>query len=191
MGPLVFMSTIRFEAKHQHLKKIIQLSRNFVNVTKTITERHQTQLTFKNNTYLYDYQHGKKVPFALLKSEREETELSIILNNFPSQNELFVVDWFRLNNYVYKKGLFILFDRKFLEIECLYIFNHEEYLLCSQWSYVGYDDFLNSVQIRKSESNEKELIHFADLKQKQLFDCKSIDHKFFIIADTLVIKDVI
>lgn len=119
MGPLISMSTIRYESKHQHLERLIETSRNTVNVTKTITKRHQSQLVFKSNTYLNEIQYGKKVSI----SQSCEFELSLTSNHSSAQ-KMFSVDWFRWNSYVYRKGLFI-YEWKFAEIEGLYIIDDE------------------------------------------------------------------
>lgn len=183
MGPLVLMSTIRFESKHQHLKKLIATSNNTINVTKSITQRHQKQLAFKNDTYSSKIEHGKK-----LKKKLTEFELSFISSNSTTSQEIFTVDSFTLNCYEYKKGLLIIFEHKFFQIEGLYIINEKEYILCKQWDCVGFNEFLNSIQITTQESNEKKLICITELKQKQLFECKCIDQKKFIIVDTLFLK---
>ncbi|CAN7939941.1 unnamed protein product [Ixodes hexagonus] len=40
-GPLSHVWTLRFETKHQYLKNCIRSTKNFKNVTKTLSERHQ------------------------------------------------------------------------------------------------------------------------------------------------------
>lgn len=185
MGPIIYMSTMRYESKHQELKELIRTSRNFMNITHTITKKHQTQLTFKGNTYLNDIQYGKKVPIM-----PDAYEKSFISNHFPSQDKLFVVEWISSNSNMYKKGLFVLNNRKFIQIENIYIYNDEEYFEGIRWDYIEFDDFFNALQIDKSESNEKVLVRLNELKHKQLFEFKLIDNKYFIIADTLLLKQV-
>ncbi|XP_037558443.1 uncharacterized protein LOC119435796 [Dermacentor silvarum] len=45
-GPLCHVWTMRFEGKHQYFKQCIRSSRNFKNVTKTLSERHQLYQSF-------------------------------------------------------------------------------------------------------------------------------------------------
>lgn len=191
MGPLIHMSTMRFESKHQELKELIKNSRNFMNVTHTITQKHQAQLTFKSDTYSNESKHGKKVPYHKIESKINACVKTFISNNFLSQDELFFVEWFSLNCYIYRKGLFIIHNQKFVQIEDIFIYNNEEYIVGTKWDCIEFDDFLNSLQIAKSESDETVFIKFMELEQKQLFEIKAIDHKFFIIADTLLVKPVI
>lgn len=190
MGPLIFMSTMRYESKHQNLKELIKTSRNFMNVTHTITKYHQAQLTFKSDTYSNDSKHGKKIPYHKIESKINACVKTFISNNFSTQDELFFVDWFSLNTYIYRKGLFVIHNQKFVQIEDLFIYNNEKCIVGTEWDCIEFDDFLNSLQIAKSELDEIVFIKFKELKQKQLFEIKSIDHKYFIIADTLLVKQV-
>lgn len=188
IGPLIFISTMRYESKHQHLKKLIATSQNTINVTKSITKKHQAQLVQKNNTYSSESRHGKKIPLSQLKSKVNE---AFILNSFSDQCEIFAIDWFRLNSYMYRKGLFIILECKFIEIEDIYLINNKEYFVCCKWNKIGVNNFLNSVQIEKSESTEKILVCFDDLKPKQVFERKFMDQKTFIIAETLIVNKII
>lgn len=191
MGPLIYMSTMRFESKHQELKELIKTSRNFMNITQTITKRHQSKLTLKSDTYLNKSQHGEKVPYHQMEPKINACKKTFISNSFSSQDKLFIVEWISLNSYMYRKGLFIIHNQKFVQIEDIHIYDDEEYIAGSKWDCIEFDDFLNSLQIAKSESNENMLIKFTELKRKELFELKSIDHKYFIIADTLLVKQVI
>lgn len=41
MGPLAFLSTLRFEGKHNYFKDLVKKSQSFKNVIKTLAEQHQ------------------------------------------------------------------------------------------------------------------------------------------------------
>lgn len=72
----------------------------------------------------------------------------------------------------------------------MYIYKNKEYLACTKWNFVDFNDFLNSVQFVKSDLYEKKLIKFADLKQKKQLELKKNDNKFFVIDETLNIKQL-
>lgn len=46
-GPLVRHWTMRFEAKHNYLKKLAQNLGNFINISWTLANRHQQWLCYK------------------------------------------------------------------------------------------------------------------------------------------------
>lgn len=186
MGPLIFMSPMRCEGKHQHLKRLVETSRNFTNVPKSITKQHQAQYTSVENSYVNDIKCGEKKPFQ----KDDSLENQFISEQFLSLDDLFVIPWFSLNSTVYKKNLFVISDRKFCQIENLYTSINEQYISCIQWDYICFDEFLNSLQITKSEPNVRKLINFAELKEKQVFECKRLNNRFYVIADTLLVKMV-
>ena len=45
-GPLINVWTLRFESKHQYFKRIIRYSQNFINVTKSLSYKHQLLQSF-------------------------------------------------------------------------------------------------------------------------------------------------
>jgi len=53
MGPLVGLSTIRFESKHKVLKAIAVKGRNFINVSQTMAVRHQRAMSHSLYNGLY------------------------------------------------------------------------------------------------------------------------------------------
>lgn len=60
-GPLIRCWTMRFENKHQYFKKIIKHLPNFINVTKSLAEKHQLlQASFTNCNLFDDYVVLKK-----------------------------------------------------------------------------------------------------------------------------------
>lgn len=187
MGPLVFMSMMRFEAMHQNLKRLIESARNFVNITKTITKKHQAQSVLCDKTFSRDIQCGSKIPYAEMKSKIDQQEQNFISRHFACQDELLVIKYFSLNSFVYRKDLLFMFDKKMFQIENLYFYRNEHFFTCNQWTYVGFDGFLNSLEIKKSDIIEKKLIGFSELNEKNLFECKQINGKCYIVADTLSI----
>ncbi|CAN8007415.1 unnamed protein product [Ixodes pacificus] len=52
-GPLSHVWTLRFESKHQYFKNCIRSTKNFKNVTKTLSERHQFFQTFLTSRGLF------------------------------------------------------------------------------------------------------------------------------------------
>lgn len=190
MGPLIFLSMMRFEAMHQRLKRLIETSRNFMNITKTITKKYQAQSVLNVNWFTSDTQCGSKTPFARIASTCDEAELTFISKYFPSQNDLFVVKWFSINSFTYRKDLFVIFEKKIYQIQNLYVYENEMYIACTEWFYSSFDDFLNSLQVIKSDVNEKTMIKVANLKHKQSFEYKKVDSEFYIIAETLIVDEI-
>lgn len=66
MGPVMNMSTIRYEGKHKTFKKIINQSCNFINVCKSLAIRHQQNISISECGLKIDLLRGSKkiVPFT-------------------------------------------------------------------------------------------------------------------------------
>lgn len=75
-GPLIKFSTMRFESKHQYFKQIAAKSRNFINLTKSLTERHQI---------LQSTLFGQRFLRNIIISKLLHTECASVANSFPYQ----------------------------------------------------------------------------------------------------------
>jgi hypothetical protein len=53
LGPLIFLFTLRFESKHQFLKRIAKACKNFINLGFTLSYRHQIYLCYLRTGVIY------------------------------------------------------------------------------------------------------------------------------------------
>ncbi|KAJ1519005.1 hypothetical protein ONE63_011386 [Megalurothrips usitatus] len=53
VGPLIFLFTLRFEAKHQFLKRVAKACKNFINLLYTLSHRHQVYLSYLRTGVIY------------------------------------------------------------------------------------------------------------------------------------------
>ena len=78
-GPLRPLWCMRFESKHQYFKNIVENCRNFVNITATLSSRHQMKQCweFSSNSLLGDFDYtlskGISLPFSCLPSRLQKT----------------------------------------------------------------------------------------------------------------------
>ncbi|XP_043473418.1 uncharacterized protein LOC122505700 [Leptopilina heterotoma] len=93
-GPLVHFWTLRFEAKHQFFKKIVQAMRNWKNVPITLSRKHQLwqALQWIASTNVEEISHGPKK--CLTKSK------TLFGHLFPSEQTLWTVSWVELNHVI-------------------------------------------------------------------------------------------
>ncbi|XP_049517976.1 uncharacterized protein LOC125943242 [Dermacentor silvarum] len=63
-GPLVHVWTMKFEGKHQYFKECIRSVRNFKNVTKTLSEKHQLYQFLFSSARLVPYCRGEFVDMS-------------------------------------------------------------------------------------------------------------------------------
>lgn len=178
VGPLVHMSTLRYEIKHKELKKISNATNNFRNINRTIANRH-AERSFMKSMYNEVITHGvmRALDFQI------QHRFSDILNDF-STCEIFSTKWLKINSHYYAPGL-ILKDVGFFEI--LFIIRNDDkfYFICSKYRNMGYDAFLNSMIIEKYSSDDHFLLEHSKLKCKKSFEKKVLGDASFLIVDCL------
>lgn len=79
-GPLRNLWCMRFEAKHQYFKKLIVSTRNFKNVTQTLTERHQMRAahTLASTCFLHEGREPQSAVISIdVKSLPQSLKLAI------------------------------------------------------------------------------------------------------------------
>lgn len=178
MGPIKFLSMIRFESKHQQLKKLIAKSTNFRNITKTIAQKHQIQMQFKTDTYKDVINFGKKT-----KLSRNET---IFLNNFQQNDLIFEIKWFEVNSYRYKKDLLIQDNGYLYKIDrCLISDAEDIYLLCYKAEIIGKSNITNSIMIRRFDTASERVLRYCDIMIKNVYETKYVCSVMHVISDDI------
>lgn len=86
-----------------------------------------------------------------------------------------------------RKGLFIFKDKKPFEIEAILSAERDYYLICNDYEIVGYDKFLNSIEIKKTEFSS--FLKLNVVKQKT-YEKKCCNQSLFIIIETLDLVDI-
>lgn len=180
MGPVIFMSTMRGESKNQDLKRIISSNRNFVNITKTIVNKHQARLAQKSDTFCDEIKTSKKCKQEHMNDEDKQ----LVEIHFDSSHYT-ELDWLQINNFHYKRGLFLLKEDTFYRIERIFHSNLNYIFLCVVWKKEKFDCFLNSVEIKELAPIVKVALLYSELNQKKLFEAKRLNNTHYIIADTL------
>lgn len=109
-GPLIRFWTMRFESKHSYFKNVIRHTRNFKNVPKTCTERHQyhqslmsTRTSRFHMTHIIEPKNDAKRTYA-------ENRL-IIKNNFDYYKSHFLCEKIEFRGIIFKTLDIIYYSR--------------------------------------------------------------------------------
>jgi len=107
-GPLVNFQTIRFEAKHGFLKKIVHQVMNFKNICSTLANRHQLWQTY----LLSDGNYFKnslecKGPSRLLIDLLSPVQQHVIKKRLPTISEIADNEEIRVFGQLYRPGMFV------------------------------------------------------------------------------------
>lgn len=126
MGPLKHLNSIRLESKHQICKAYATSGNNFINLSKTVTIRHQQYMAGVQNSYLDEVTHGKT---KLVDVETKTYLIDCVPDYFQLSDELFEVSFLKLNSYDYRKGFLIIDNHCLCEIDKILYFEGKFYFL--------------------------------------------------------------
>lgn len=173
---------MRFEAKHQELKSIAQKTNNFVNSNKTIAEKHQVAMSLKTNKYCDQIVPGKVV----ISCENEEIYRryeSILQISFDETLNL--VQTLKLNNFVFKSGLLLLHESKFLEISYILRCQNNYWFLCENTFDVKEKDLYCNSLIIEENQHRYFALSLNQLLNKRPFEKQYFGGKLYVFCDTL------
>lgn len=183
-GPIVHMSTMRYETKHKAFTNIARQTNNFVNLSKTLAVSYQTTAYLKKS-YVNEIQTTVKQPVSP-SCLRKYSE--IFACSFENPEKLLTIKWLKFNSNFYTQGLLITVDSIFYEIDDIFISEDNHYFICTEFRFVNFDKYLNSIQIQKVFPEKKRLIQHKELSYKKSMAKRfAYNGQIFIILDSLEI----
>lgn len=183
-GPLVHMSTLKYEMKHKELTATMKNSNSFQNVTKSMAEKIQLKNVFRD---LYTDQ----IHHTVLKTIDEKLSQrydDLLISTFGNMPMIQTATNLNFNNNYYAKGLILKHNSKYFEIMHILKINGHFYFICCSYERVEFDEFLVCLEIKKSLHEIPYLIKHSELIYKKTHDKKLLDDKIYIVADSLEIE---
>jgi hypothetical protein len=184
MGPLVYMSMIRFEAKHKSLKHMAKNTNNYVNIHKTLAVKHQQSLCTHGTQFNDRIKFHKKLPL----SEESINKYNDLID-FPLNENSYEIGKLFYNTFVYMSEIIIEADNALMQINKILFLNSEFFFVCVKLEILGYHAFSNSLEIKLSAPFQFKLIKFDDLKIKTSHEARNIENKFYIPVETIELKN--
>lgn len=160
-------------------QKSVAGNMNFRNINKTIAMKHQKAESFALNIYTNDIQTGSKkiVP-----------DISIFCNQnmFNSNENVLETNYLRFNNTELLPNLLFIHDSALFQIRRIFVLDRKYVLLGQKFEVIGFDSFLNCVQIRCNEAEEPIFVDINQLSKVKTFEIKNtVDSKQYVIAATI------
>lgn len=157
-GPLYSLWSMRFEGKHRHSKMAANTSCNHVNVSLTLTMRHQLQLNevFYRGSVENSLKLGPKK--NMLPSEACSIQTTL---NLDSSKSLVCVNWAMISTIRYKKGCILVHSLQndaytyiFLEVENVYMYDGNNLIFSgSLLETVAFDEHYFAYQLNTRATN--------------------------------------
>lgn len=186
MGPLITMCNMRLEAKHQYFKNIARKNRSIV-TNKALSQKHQEMLCINGPAFEDDIKEGKETAqfIQFFDCERYfQTCMESFLSDDTCQNA-FIIKSLRLNNFIYKPGLLLLYNTYFIEINHILRFE-DNYWFLSDTSFTvkQKDKFCNSLLLEENTSTLRAISLFA-LSNKETYQKLFIQDQIHVISNNL------
>lgn len=118
VGPVIYMSTMRYEAKHQFFKNIIKKTKNLRNINKSLALKHEQNLCVQGVTCDDKITTAKCKPISLENISRFEDTIS---EYFFTTDNLMETECLFINNYEFKNGFLFIHNAilyRILKIVC-------------------------------------------------------------------------
>ena len=166
-GPLIYLWTLRFEAKHSYFKGLINQIKCWKNITYTLAKRHQ-YLQCYHNTARHNFLQSEKMnetggkPKDFNKLGKDlQRELRPLLHDQPNVHSASSIC---LNGINYCKGLFVVLKVDghiitFGKIMKIYIISGVSWLWCSVCELRGYDRHKHSYKVYVCTEAQNNYIH--------------------------------
>lgn len=180
MGPPINHWMMRGEAKNKQFTDLAKATNNFQNLSKTLATKHQ-ELQISSN-FLFKF---------TLEPSKTCSEINVALS--PFQQLLF--DYFggdvpKLTQYTFlrspgnimKTGVLVFFDKKPFEIVTIFSTDGLFYSICTEYANIGYDIFLHSMKIEKTDIHC--VLKFSEIEEKT-HDKIFCNQSFFVIIETI------
>lgn len=186
IGPLLHAWMMRFESKHKTFADFAKQTCNFMNLSKTLVNRHQIELSARIISY-----EMKIVPsitlYDVTKCVKFDEYSSHLLPLFENDN-LLAFESLMYESIQYRPGLLLVHEKQFLEIMHLFEKNQEFFVFCSCYSVEHFHSVYNCVEI-KLKPNIYELVNIKNIAHKKTLEKKISNKKMFVIAESLEVFD--
>lgn len=157
IGPMIKLSSMRFESKHREIKRILQGSSSNRNILKSIGIRYQLSLMH------FQFTKYKKRYITCGPSIIDHS----IHIHFPTANMKRAISSVTINNVTYKKGTIIVANilengPEYGEICSIYIIEDEIYFRCTSFNLIGFNShyFAHSVALN---IENKQVVNYDSL----------------------------
>lgn len=189
MGPVIFMWTMRMEAKHNFFTEVVRKKKNFINLTKTLSYKHQEMQYVKGINYS-DVLVPAKIQVHFVDCKDFQKYENLLTEKIPATEiivEIHTIKSLYLNGTLYKRGLLIEFGSKFSEID--YVLcdpSSKQYwlLCCSEFKVHQMNYFCNSLILEKF-SDISRIFDLNELNDNKSYEAIYVKDEIHVKAENL------
>lgn len=173
------MSMMRAEAKHSVFKNFARATNNFININKTLANKHQEMMSLTENNFKDNISDTKRKQIDAIFLRQQTLEM-LDLNE---SHKIVEVGSMTCNSYQYQRRT-VFFHNCSLHIVFIVLFaKNEYYFVIEKLEVIGIDEYSGSIRVKFPRFQPKfEMFKFADLQNKQVYASKAIGNDYFYIS---------
>ncbi|RVE61678.1 hypothetical protein OJAV_G00174850 [Oryzias javanicus] len=185
IGPLLFLWSMRFEAKHKLFKDYFK---NFKNITKSLAKKHQMAIAYHWETFTLKQKEYGPIKSFLLRDEN-------VINSqiLEKAKCVFTTSWVKVDGVEYRAGLIVcsLVEDEmpvFSQILDVLLVDDDIFLFTHKFLTECFDEHHHAFKILRTE--EKSIVKTTELKCHKPFDVQNsygaADESLFVIPSCIV-----
>lgn len=183
VGPLIHMSTMKYEIKHKDFTKIAKTTNNFRNINETLVNRY-LERSIGKKMYSDEISHAVFREF----DKKFIEEFRLILNDIVIPG-ISCAKWLKINSEYYENSPILKIGANFFEILHIIRYKSEYFFICFEYEKIRFDYFMQSFDIREIQPRNFVLIKHSKLTTRRSFEKKKNEGKWYLIVDALDLHD--
>lgn len=190
MGPIIYLTTIRYESKNGLYANLAKRTKNFKNINFSLAHKTQELAAIAGFTYKDKISTGtpKSLDIHIKRKNNNgiyEKYRNIYEAQFENTSDLELVTFFYFNGVYYKQGLVILKNNMFYKIVEIVKKKNEYWFLSEQYKVKKFDTFFNSINVERCTETSPVLIYFKDLDVNNSYEIIVSQKEQYIPAETI------
>jgi len=188
LGPLCWLSSLRFESKHGEAKRTAHMICNFRNISKSLAHKHQLKFCYRifSNDSLSEYDLVVGTGNMVVSDTIDGDETEISLSQFGIKCPLFNAKWITLNGTTYRPGQTLLIGVMndmplFGELICVFVDNDRiVHFIVNELDTICYVEHFNVYEVEKTCKQKyitpQDLLDHRSLQCRRLPSRKEFQH---------------
>lgn len=191
MGPLIYFWMMRFESMHQVFTRLVKHTNNYVNITKTLAQKHQAMIAYKR-FQLNGVQTSMSKKFINTDTfPKYKDQVTNCTGGEIDVRDFFVLKFAIFNSFEYREGLMIIIEKKMCEIVHVFSVHGEILLFCKPYRVVKFESFFNSIEITTDIHSIFTLVNLKSISNMKTYERKFVQNKMYVICDTLAVRKIL
>lgn len=185
MGPPIRMWMKRYEAKHKQFTDMAKKTNNFINIAKSLAQKHQEKFCLNgfevNSTIL----ESKKVENAIEKKELNKYKQVLVNSNL---SDCLVLNFVNINNNQYREGVVLIENSLACDIKFILKKDDNYFFVCELFDKIEFRECFNAIELKKSLNNDDVQVQVLELNKmsnKTSYQKHFVNGQVIVLCDTL------